>query len=53
MNHESDVLQRLGVSNTQLVDYLWKEYVATLVSSTHNPHAARSSQRRFKSAVWY
>jgi hypothetical protein len=53
MTHEPGALQRLGVSDTQLADYFSKEYVATLVSSTHSPRAARSSQRRLKSALWY
>lgn len=52
MNHESGALQSLGV-NTQLVDYFSKQYVATLVSFTHDPQTAHSSQQRFKSAVWH
>ena len=30
----SGVLQRLGVSSSQLIDYSSKEYIATLVSYT-------------------
>ena len=31
---QSGVLQQLGVSSSQLIDYTSKEYIATLVSST-------------------
>jgi len=34
---QSDVLQRLGVSYSQLLDYSSKEYVNTLVSPTDGP----------------
>jgi hypothetical protein len=39
---QQDVLQRLGISYSQLIDHSSKEYVATLVSPTHGPQTLHS-----------
>ena len=52
---QSGVLQQLGVSYHQILDYSSKEYTATLVSSTHHDlqaYRSNSDETRFKSAFW-
>ena len=49
---QSDVLQQLGVSYPQLIDYFSKQYIATLVGPTHGQQTVHSDQRRFKSVFW-
>ena len=48
---QPDVLQQLGVSYAQLVDYSSKAYLATLVRSTHDCYL-HSERHRFNSALW-
>ena len=53
---QSVVLQQLGVSYPQLVDYYSKQYAATLVSPTHiwpGLWTIRSDQRRPNSVLWH
>jgi hypothetical protein len=49
---QSDVLQRLEVSYSQLIDYSSKERIAIFVSPTHDLQTIHSDQYRFKSAFW-
>ena len=42
---QSDVLQRLGVSYSQLIDYSSKEYIAILVSPTHDLRTVHSDRQ--------
>jgi len=49
---QSGVLQRLGVSHSQLVDYSSNQYAATLVGLTLGLQTFRSDRHRFKSAPW-
>ena len=48
---QSGVLQQLGVSHFQIVDYSSKEYTATLVGSTHDLQAYRSAQTKLGSSL--
>ena len=51
---QAGVLQQLGVSYFQIIDYSSKEYAATLVGSTHDLQAYRSinsNETRFKSGA--
>ena len=48
---QSGVLQQLGVSYLQLLDYSSKEYVATLVSSIHDLQIYRSTQTHLDSSL--
>jgi hypothetical protein len=50
---QSDVLQKLGVTYPQLIDYSSKQYTATLVNPSQFLQTVRSILRRFKSALWY
>ena len=48
---QSGVLQQLGVSYFQIIDYSSKEYIATLVGSTHDLQAYRSAQTKLGSSL--
>src|SRR5258706_4073682 len=49
---QSGVLQQLGVSHHQILDYSSKEYTATLVGSTHHDlQAYRSTQTKLGSSL--
>ena len=52
---QSGVLQHLGVSYGQLVDYSSKEYLATLVRPPHDllPCQLTQNRHRFNSALWH
>ena len=50
---QSDALQQLGVSYSQLIDYSSKQYVATLVGPAPRLQITHSDRLRFKSVLWY